>query len=45
VATHGVYNMKPDDHWGLDSRSRVLITVKDGDWKLLDMKQAAHPGK
>jgi len=39
VATHGVYNMTPNDHWGLDNRSRVLITVKDGDWKLVDMEK------
>jgi len=37
VGTHGVYNTSPDNHWGLDNRARVLITVKDGDWKLLDV--------
>lgn len=35
VATHGVFNMTPTDHFGLDARSRVLVEVKDGDWKLL----------
>ncbi|TAL76527.1 MAG: ABC transporter substrate-binding protein [Burkholderiaceae bacterium] len=35
VATHGVFNMTPTDHFGLDSRSRVLVEVKNGDWKLL----------
>jgi len=37
VATHGVYNMTPTDHFGMDERARVLITVKDGDWALIDM--------
>ena len=39
VATHGVYNMTPTDHFGLDSRARVLVQVKDGDWKLLNDKK------
>lgn len=39
VATHGVYNMTPTDHFGLDSRARVIIQVKDGDWKLIDTEK------
>jgi branched-chain amino acid transport system substrate-binding protein len=35
VATQGVYNMTPVDHSGFDERGRELITVKDGNWKLL----------
>src|SRR5512147_2219465 len=35
VGTQGVYNMTPADHSGFDERSRVLITVKDGSWRLL----------
>jgi branched-chain amino acid transport system substrate-binding protein len=35
VGTQGVYNMSPDDHSGFDERGRVLITVKDGNWRLL----------
>lgn len=35
VATQGVYNMTPADHSGFDERGRVMITVKDGTWKLL----------
>ncbi|MYN12747.1 ABC transporter substrate-binding protein [Pusillimonas sp. TS35] len=35
VATQGVYNMTPEDHSGFDERGRVLITVKDGQWRLL----------
>jgi len=42
VATHGVFNMGPDDHWGLDSRSRVLITVRDGDWQLMDVENPSR---
>jgi branched-chain amino acid transport system substrate-binding protein len=35
VGTHGVYNMTPTDHTGLDSRARVLVEVHDGAWRLL----------
>jgi len=35
VATQGVYNMTPEDHSGFDDRGRELITVKDGQWRLL----------
>lgn len=35
VGTQGVYNMTPEDHSGFDERGRVLITVKDGQWRLL----------
>jgi branched-chain amino acid transport system substrate-binding protein len=35
VGTQGVYNMTPADHSGFDERGRVLITVKDGGWRLL----------
>ncbi len=35
VATQGVYNMSPADHSGFDDRGRELITVKDGQWRLL----------
>lgn len=35
VATQGVYNMTPEDHSGFDDRGRELITVKNGDWRLL----------
>lgn len=32
--THAVYSMNPDDHYGVDERARVLVEVKDGEWKL-----------
>jgi branched-chain amino acid transport system substrate-binding protein len=35
VGTQGVYNMTPADHSGFDDRGRVLIGVKDGNWRLL----------
>ncbi len=35
VGTQGVYNMTPADHSGFDERGRVLIVVKDGNWRLL----------
>ena len=34
VGTHGVYNMTPSDHNGLDERARVLVQVRDGRWRL-----------
>jgi branched-chain amino acid transport system substrate-binding protein len=33
--TQGVMNMTPTDHSGLDARSRVMVTVEDGKWKLM----------
>jgi branched-chain amino acid transport system substrate-binding protein len=35
VGTQGVYNMSPEDHSGFDDRGREMITVKDGEWRLL----------
>ncbi len=34
-ASHGVYNFKPTDHFGLDERGRVLLTVKNGNWDVI----------
>ena len=31
----GIYNMKPTNHNGTDGRSLILMTVKDGAWKLV----------
>jgi len=33
--THAMYNMSPRDHTGVDQRSRVLVRVENGDWKLV----------
>jgi len=35
VGTHGVYNMTPTNHTGLDQRARVLVRVENGKWRLL----------
>ena len=35
AGTQGVYNMTPTNHSGFDQRGRVMITVKNGQWKLL----------
>ena len=34
AGAHGVYNMSANDHLGLDQRARVMVTIKDGSWKL-----------
>lgn len=39
AGSHGVYNLSADDHFGHDQRARVLITVKNGQWELLDAPQ------
>ncbi|MFI5015141.1 MAG: ABC transporter substrate-binding protein [Hyphomicrobiales bacterium] len=35
VYSHGVATMTPTDHVGQDARSRVMVTVQDGRWKLM----------
>lgn len=35
VGVHGVFNMSPTDHFGLDERSRVLVRVENGGYKLV----------
>jgi branched-chain amino acid transport system substrate-binding protein len=35
AGAHGVYNMTPTDHVGLDQRSRVMVTIENGGWKLV----------
>ncbi len=35
AATHGVFNMSAADHTGLDVRSRVMVEVENGNWKLV----------
>ncbi|MCB5363079.1 ABC transporter substrate-binding protein [Pusillimonas sp. CC-YST705] len=44
AVTHGVFNMTPENHFGLDDhRSRVMISIEDGDWKLIDENAAYTP--
>lgn len=35
VGAHGVYNMSAQDHVGLDQRSRVMVVIEQGGWKLI----------
>jgi branched-chain amino acid transport system substrate-binding protein len=35
VGTHAVYTMTPANHNGMDDRARVLVEVKDGQWRLM----------
>lgn len=32
---HGVFNMTPNDHLGLDQRARVMVKVENGTWKYI----------
>src|SRR5437764_6703430 len=32
VGTHGVYNFKPDNRYGSDERSRVMVKLEKGEW-------------
>lgn len=34
VGAHGVYNFKPGDLYGVDSRARVVVRVENGQWKM-----------
>ncbi len=36
VGISGIYNMSPKDHCGLQKDSLVIITVKEGKWKLVE---------
>ncbi len=35
IGTHGVFNMSPQDHNGLDNRARVMIRIENGKWVLV----------
>ncbi|MBP6900541.1 MAG: ABC transporter substrate-binding protein [Burkholderiaceae bacterium] len=35
VGTHSVYNFKPTDRYGSDERSRVVVRLEKGQWKLV----------
>jgi branched-chain amino acid transport system substrate-binding protein len=34
VGTHGVYNFKPGNLYGVDDRARVIVQLENGKWKL-----------
>lgn len=35
IGAHGVFNMSPSDHVGLDQRARVMVKIENGAWKLV----------
>ncbi len=35
AGAHGIFNMSPNDHNGLDQRGSVMVTIQDGAWKYL----------
>ncbi|WP_295549366.1 ABC transporter substrate-binding protein [uncultured Pseudacidovorax sp.] len=35
VGTHSIYNFKPTDRYGSDERSRVIVRLEKGQWKLV----------
>lgn len=35
VVSHGVINYTAQDHFGFDARGRVMLTIDNGNWKLL----------
>lgn len=35
TVTHGVMNLSPTNHNGLDDRARVMVVIKDDHWTLL----------
>ena len=34
AGAHGIFNMSPTDHLGLDQRARVMVKIENGAWKL-----------
>lgn len=34
AGAHGIFNMTPTDHLGLDQRAAVMVQIVNGDWKL-----------
>ncbi|WP_102126277.1 ABC transporter substrate-binding protein [Deinococcus planocerae] len=35
IGAHGIFNLSAQDHLGLDARSRVMVQIVNGDWKLI----------
>ena len=35
AGSHGIFNMSPTDHLGLDQRSRVMVQIKGGAWQMV----------
>ena len=38
AGAHGVFNMSPTDHLGLDQRARVMVKIDNGTWKYQETK-------
>ena len=36
AGAHGIFNMSPGDHLGLDQRARVMVKIENGAWKLVN---------
>jgi branched-chain amino acid transport system substrate-binding protein len=34
AGAHGIFNMSPNDHLGLDQRAAVMVQIVNGDWQL-----------
>jgi branched-chain amino acid transport system substrate-binding protein len=34
AGAHGIFNMSPTDHLGLDQRARVMVKIENGAWKV-----------
>jgi len=34
AGAHGIFNMSPTDHLGLDQRARVMVKIEGGTWKV-----------
>ena len=34
AGAHGIFNMSPNDHLGLDQRAAVMVMIKNGTWEL-----------
>ncbi len=34
AGAHGIFNMTPTDHLGLDQRARVMVKIENGTWKV-----------
>lgn len=35
AGAHGIFNLSPGDHLGLDQRARVMVKIENGAWKLV----------
>ncbi|KON80423.2 ABC transporter substrate-binding protein [Azoarcus sp. PA01] len=40
TVSHGIMTMTPDDHNGMDARSRVMVTIENGRWTLISASKA-----